>query len=274
LFLTPQTVEQYARQALGQKALALNHHTDEVHLRILGDLAVVTGEGIIRPPGRIGLAIAFLATRRGTTHLEEIIDALWPETTADRGRVRLRNVLARIRQSAGHIVIRHGDQIRLAADVVVDADVFEAEATEAIGQADIRKAAELARTAISRYGGELLPTLKYEDWTAGPRERLRSLFLLLLDLLAADAHHRGERNQAVAYLERAISQDPYDEERYLRGARFLFEQGRLGPARRLIDRAKAVMVELGLPASAEVINLERQLRTANVPTILTKSNNQ
>ncbi len=98
----------------------------------------------------------------------------------------------------------------------------------------------LARTALARYKGELLPGDRYEPWATAPRERLQRRYLELLDLLAEDAVERGDVDEAIRLLDQAQVAEPLDEERYLRAAELLLFQGRRGSAQSLVERASAV----------------------------------
>jgi DNA-binding SARP family transcriptional activator len=62
------------------------------------------------------------------------------------------------------------------------------------------------------------------------RERLRSQYLELLDLLIAESERRDDIDEAVRLLQRAIATEPHDEARYLRLAQLLSTQGRAGSA--------------------------------------------
>ena len=117
------------------------------------------------------------------------------------GRRRLRNLLNRLRASCGELVLREDRALVLGA-AEIDAAGFERAAEAAIaGRRQARPG--LARTALARYGGELLPGDRYEAWATAPRERLRRRFLELLDLLADDAVDRGDVDEAIRLLDRA-----------------------------------------------------------------------
>jgi DNA-binding SARP family transcriptional activator len=173
------------------------------------------------------------------------------------GRNRLRNLLSRVRSAAGEVLVRDGEVIMLESAAEVDAVAFETAARQALsaGQAG----AALARPALARYRGELLPDDRYEAWAARPRERLRGLYLELLDLIAVDAEQRGEFDEAIRQLRRAIEAEPGDEDRHVRLARLLAAQGRAGSARSVIRQARAALDELGLPVSAALRALEATL---------------
>ena len=111
-----------------------------------------------------------------------------------------------------------------------------------------------------RWGlGELVPTNRYEDWLIAPREHLKRLHVAMIELLAVDAQSRGDIDEMVAYFERAIASDPYDEAHYLRAAIALAKLQRRGPALRLIERAARMVDDLGLVPDPKLSALHRQL---------------
>jgi DNA-binding SARP family transcriptional activator len=87
---------------------------------------------------------------------------------------------------------------------------------------------------------------------------LDALSLLeLLDLLALRAQAAGEVDEAARLVQRAIDAEPYDEERYVRSGGLFTSQGRVGSARAALRRARAMLDDLGLPASGGVRAAER-----------------
>jgi DNA-binding SARP family transcriptional activator len=207
--------------------------------------------------------LKFLAVSGGRVHTDEAIEALWPEIDPESGRNRLRTVLGRLRAAAGDLINR--DDESLALGDLVDSDIarFQAEARKAlaIGVTNSRAGIALARAAIVRYRGDLLPDDPYEPWAAGPRERLRRRGLALLDLCARDAAAHHQLDEACRFLERAIDLAPYEEERFLTMADHRLAQGRRGSAIAVLARARAALAELGLPATPALIDLERIART-------------
>jgi DNA-binding SARP family transcriptional activator/ATP/maltotriose-dependent transcriptional regulator MalT len=205
------------------------------------------------PPGRPATLVKLLALR-GTLTADEAIDQLWPEADIDTGRARLRNLLNRIRQTSGPLVDRLDGALALAAGTAVDAHRFEEEATLAL-TAPLEERAGLARRALARSTGELLPADLYADWATVPRERLRRRHLALVDLVAEDAIERGDLDEADRLLDSAIGSDPLEEVRYVRLARALLGQGRVRRARRVADQGLAVAAELGAEPGDELRGL-------------------
>lgn len=224
-------------------------------LRVAG--AVVTG-----PAGVPGKALRLLALR-GQVHVEELTELLWPDSDPQSGRMRLRNVVSRIRASVGPIVERRGELVALSSGVKVDVDRFEelARAAHAAAEAgDAQTATEIGERALALHLGPLLPDSPYADWALVPRERARRLHVGLLDLLASTAFQRGDVDAALALLERAIEEEPYEEERYLHAAEICLGAGRRGAATALLERAKGVAVKLGVPTDPRQVELGARLR--------------
>jgi DNA-binding SARP family transcriptional activator len=197
--------------------------------------------------------VKLLALAPGPMPAAEAVEALWPGVEERTGMSRLRNLLNRLRAECGDLVRRDGSSLALAA-CEVDARGFEEAAAGAL-RAPAAERPGLARTALSRHTGELLPDDRYEPWAAAARERVQRRFLELLDLLAEDAVERGEVDEAIRLLDRAQAAQPLDEDRYLRAAELLLFQGRRGSARALVDRAAEVGAELGLGESPRLVRL-------------------
>lgn len=108
------------------------------------------------------------------------IDALWPQLDADAGAANLRKALHHGRQALGRhdgITLRAGElALWPGRPVVIDAESFEARATQALRLRDPAECAEVANQRV----GDLLPGARYDSWTEPARERLHALYLELL----------------------------------------------------------------------------------------------
>jgi DNA-binding SARP family transcriptional activator len=223
-------------------------------ISLLGGFAVSLGPRPLTPPaGRPSKLVKLLALGDGPMPAAEVVEALWPEVEERTGMQRLRNLLNRLRAECGDLVRREGSSLALAT-CEVDARAFEEAAVRALEAPEAERPG-LARTALARHTGDLLPDDRYEPWAAAPRERVQRRFLELLDLLAEDAVERGAVDEAIRLLDRAQAAQPLDEERYLRAAELLLFQGRRGSARTLVDRAAEVRSQLGLEESARLVRL-------------------
>ena len=228
---------------------------------LLGGFAVVHGVELVTPaPGNPATLVKLLALRGALTS-EQAIDALWPEADVATGRSRLRNLLNRVRSQSGDVIVRSGDALELAAGVTTDVAQFEAGVSAAF-DAPLAERAGLARLALGAYAGELLPADAYEDWAAGPRERLRRRYLSLVDIVAEDSFARGDVDEGMRLLDLGIDREPLEERRYLMATRALLANGRRASAREMVRRAVDALDELGLPLCDELAEIGRSLDVA------------
>jgi len=233
-----------------------------VAIRVLGRFEVTVDDTpVLVPEGQPAALVKLVCVRGGQIHIDELVDALWPEAPLGRGRNRLRNVLNRLRRAAGDTVIRRGELLTLAEGVTCDAIVFDQTSRAALEARprDAEQAEALARSAVASYGGELLPDSVYEEWSTAPRERLTRRHLALLDLLAEAAAQDGRVDEAIRWWTQAADAEPLDESRLVRAATLLVDHERHGQARSLIDRARSVVEDLGTNAPAALVAIESRL---------------
>lgn len=225
-----------------------------LEVRMLGGFSICRdGVQVQLPAGTGAQAVKYVALHGGRVTADQLVEALWPGAEPGRGRVRLRNVLARLRQTV-ELVVREGDEIALVPGCSVDAAAFME-----VSAAALTGTEEVLRRAVERYAGELLPGDRYQDWTSGPRERLRNRYLALLDRLAILCAERGAVDDALQWWEQALDVEPYDEDRYVAMATLLVASGRTGPGNRVVRRAQTMLDRLGVPASDALQQLASQV---------------
>jgi hypothetical protein len=140
-------------------------------VRLLGGLQVlVDGRPATLPVGAASVTVALLALRRAV-HVEELADVLWPEAPPAVARRRLRNVLGRVRQAAGPLLVRVGERVELAPEVVVDHHLLETRARRALAMEPGAARLAALEALLDAGAGPLLPGLLYEEWTQPARHR-------------------------------------------------------------------------------------------------------
>jgi LuxR family transcriptional regulator, maltose regulon positive regulatory protein len=230
-------------------AAALESASLPMALALLGRFALTRGG---RPvpigPGQAAQLLKIVAVSGGRLAAEQAIETLWPEADPAAGRNRLRTVLVRLKEAAPEAVRREGELLTLGAGIRVDLAQFRTEARQALALRSGKPGAAVAvaRSAIARYRGDLLPDDRYETWADEPREAARREMLDLLDLCATAAAERSDLDEARRMIERSLEIAPYEEDRYLRVARILCDQGRTGAALSVLRRARAVLAPLGI----------------------------
>jgi DNA-binding SARP family transcriptional activator len=248
-------------------ALALDSSSLPVAVSVLGRFEVTDGGRTVElGSGQGAQLLKLVAVSGGAVHTEQAIEALWPDVAPTAGRNRLRTVLNRLRDVAGDVVGREGELLTLASDVRLDLAQFQREAHEALalGRGEPAAAAAVARSAIARNRGDLLPHDLYEEWAAEPRDAARRTMLDLLDLSAAVAAERGDLDEVRRLVERSIELAPYDEGRYLSVASILRDQGRRGAALSVLHRARSTLARIGVDPPRELVELEESLTAVTV----------
>lgn len=188
--------------------------------------------------------LALAPNRRLST--EQVMDALWPDLGPEAARANLHKAATLARQAMGSRegVVLRGDTVTLwpSADVRVDLEEFEAAARRALSSGEPATCAAV----VTRFGGDLLPEERYEEWAVAPRERVQRLYL---DLLRA--------GRLWAELAEA---DPTDEAAHRELMEEHFEAGRLHAAIRQFQRLRTVLTrELGVLPSPQTLALYRRI---------------
>ncbi len=232
--------------------------TSSTQLVMLGGFGLRRGAEDCTPSSGNAATLVKLLALRGQMAVEQMIDLMWPEADAATGRSRLRNLLNRVRTQSGDVVERDGESLLLHPDVVVDIHDFEKAAADAF-QMDGPRRAGAARLVLAAHSGELLPADAYEDWAAGPRERLKRRFLSLVDIVIDDSFDKGDLDDAVRWLDVAIAAEPLEEARYIRACEALLVQGRRATARSVGERARSMLHDLGLPPSPQLRTVMRSI---------------
>jgi tetratricopeptide (TPR) repeat protein len=189
--------------------------TDELLVRLFGVPRFVRADGaeIALPPGQAGELVRMLALHPFGLPVEAVLDRFFPGVAEPAARHRLRQVLTKIRSSAGDIVVRQDDRLSLVA-AWVDVRAFLSAADRVRGARGAR-AVQLAYAALALWTAPPLPVDVYAEWAHPFHDQLRHRYLNLLDLIAADASARGSHQEALSALTTALDENPDESSRYV-----------------------------------------------------------
>ena len=227
----------------------------KVEIRMLGGFEVlldgspVPAAGWPRPQAATLVKLLALAPGR-RLHREQLVDRLWPDLTVAEAAPRLHKVAHYARRALGEdrtaIVLRNETVALLpAAEVVVDVDVFERVAEEALANGTPSAAA----AAAARYGGTLLPEDLYETWAENRREHLRLRYRELLRLAGR--------------WEDLLVEDPADEDAHVALMTQHVEAGDHRAALRQFERMDAALRrELGVGPGQRALAVRDQILAA------------
>ena len=207
-------------------------------------------------------------------HRERAMDLLWPESSKKAASNNLRQTLHVARKTlytdpeiaSGYLSVS-GEQLVLCplGQLWVDVDAFE----EAAATARRSNDPAAYRAAIELYSGELLPEDRYEEWAEDLRQDLRRTFLSLLVELARLHEERGadeDLAQAIQALQRALAEEPTNEEAHVALMRAYALSERQGEALRQYGRlSEALSSGLGVEPSASTHVLREKIVDGRFP---------
>jgi DNA-binding SARP family transcriptional activator len=216
----------------------------------------------------------YLLLHRHRVHSRETLASLlWSETQTSVSKKYLRQAFWQLQLAfqseadvgPARLLVVDGDSVRLDPELKLwlDVDVFERAAAGVQGTAGERLSASEARAlaeAVSLYRGDLLEGW-YFDWCLCERERLQSMFILLLDKLMGSAERTAEYEKGMAYGEQILRSDRARERTYQRMMRLQCLAGDRAGAIRQFQRCVAALdQELGVRPSRQTLEIYEQIR--------------
>lgn len=238
---------------------------DPPRVNVLGAFEVVSPDGT---PARwtsrkARELLKILVSRRGVPLTREtLMDMLWPgEDPAVLGN-RLSVALSTVRRALDperrldpdQLVTTASDSVRLRLDVVeVDVERFLADATAVLDAHRHGEPPDVdALDALVRsHRGEALPDEPHAEWAAAMRDEVRTCYIALARLLAAEADLAGDHLRAAAAHRRVLDADPYDEHSSLGIVSTFDHMGAHGQADAAYATYLRRMDELGVPAAPD-----------------------
>jgi DNA-binding SARP family transcriptional activator len=240
-------------------------------VRLLGRLHVsLNGVDVQQwPSGRGRSLFKYLLTHRDLWPQREVLmETFWPQSSSAAARNSLNVAVHGLRRALRAaadvpVVVFEGGAYRLASGLRLWVDVDElerhAETGHRLDNAGEQTAAIAEyELAASLYRGDFLADDPYEEWPVLTRERLRLIYLDLLDRLSRLHFDHGRYAACAAVCRRIIERDNCREDAHRRLMRCYSRQGHLHLALRQYRLcAAALRSELGVvPAPATIRLLE------------------
>jgi DNA-binding SARP family transcriptional activator len=251
----------------------------QLRIRALGRTRVETeeiaieGDWLLQRPGQL---LKYLVCQRGRpAHVDEIVEALWPEAGIT-GRNTVRHYVHSLRErvepdrsprAPSAFITSGGSAYALDPRVAVDVDEFEdlvSAGFSPVGskQDEIAKMGLLER-AMSLYRGDLIAEEPFAEWAFAERELMRGLAYKALSRLVEHYLECGDIPAATAQLERAGELRPLDDEVQRQLIGVYLEQGRHSDAaRRFAAYRKRILDEFGTEPNFSLTELVEAQRGA------------
>jgi DNA-binding SARP family transcriptional activator len=249
---------------------------DSMSIRLLGAFSVVVSSRLIDesewPLRKVRSLIKLLALAPGhQLHREQIMDVLWPDLEPEAAANNLHKTLHLVRRviepdlppkTPSSFLHLQSDFVTLQPPGLlwIDVEAFR----EAATTARMTRDPVVYEEALSLYTGDLLPGDRYEDFSVGPREELRSLQFSLLLELSILRERSGEIGAAMDPLRQLVAMDPAHEEAHSALMRLLVRAGHRHLALRQFQHlTDALRRELDTEPDPSVQAMHEQIRAGN-----------
>lgn len=226
-----------------------------VHL--FGGLAVYHHDQPVSLPSQGSRSLlAYLAAHPDRLHPRPyLVGLLWPDLPETTARRRLSHALWEMGQAlpGQDCLIRQRDAVGInpARPWQMDLAAFERAWTEAQTAAHPALARSHLAQAADLYTGDFLAGF-YEEWALVEQERLREIYLQILQRLVEAQKAAGDYDAALRAALALIAADPLREAAYQEAMRLALQLGRPPEARRLYEQCQATFqAELGVEPEAE-----------------------
>jgi DNA-binding SARP family transcriptional activator/tetratricopeptide (TPR) repeat protein len=235
-------------------------HAPLVRLELFGAPRLVKGDVTSRLERRTAAVLAYLALE-GEAVKYQLAGWLWAESQEATARNNMRQLLRRLRQSAGVEVIEGEDRIRLSEHVVADAQEMQAHAFAG----DHAKALEFHDELLE--GFEFDDSPDFEAWLLTARESLAALRRSAAAGESERLEGLGELSAALRFALEHVRLEPLSEEAHRRVMRLHYLTGDRSAALQAFETLRRTLeIELGVEPLPETVVLMREIeRGATLP---------
>jgi DNA-binding SARP family transcriptional activator len=254
-------------------------------VRLFGKLSVLNnGRELDRlPSGKPVELFCYLLLQRERLHSREVLASLlWGDCTTAQSKKYLRQALWQIHgmiQSEAHpepvpVLVADRESVRVnpKSEMWLDVAAFE---TACVQLRDVPRqgmsptSAEILNRAVELYRGDLLEGW-YQDWCLFERERLRNLYLVILEKLMSYSEDQKQYEAGLEFGERILRLERAHELTYQAMMRLHNLAGdRAGAIRQYQRCSAALQEELGVKPGRHTMQLLDQIRGDCVPSLPT-----
>jgi DNA-binding SARP family transcriptional activator len=240
-----------------QAATSLETSAVTWRLILLGTARLEQGDKNLKLEPRTAAVLAYLALE-GATHKYKLAGWLWADSGETAARNNMRQLLRRLRLSAGEVVLGE-DQIELRPEIEVD----------------VQRLSSMQNPSLEMLGheDELLQGLEYDDapdfdeWLLGVREELQGLRSRAAQAQADQLEKTGHLQQALEFAQVRVKLEPFAEQGCRQMARLQYLLGDRGSAINTLERCRLVLhEELGIEPLAETLELQNMIERGVILT--------
>jgi len=208
----------------------------------------------------------FYILDQGPRPKEEIGGVFWPDYSPAKVNSSFHAAMYRVRRVVGRDFVAYEDDSRTylineTHDYFYDVEEFEKLFREAMKQmlSNQEEAVRLLEKALSLYTGDYLRD-SYPDWCLERREELRRIYVEGLLALAALKERDESYQESIGLYQRALKEDPFQEEIHRRLMRcYVLAGERPAAIRHYISFVNLLKAEMGLSPTEETTALYRQV---------------
>ncbi len=255
---------------------------DRISIWLLGRFQARLGERNLAGLGgrKVQELVCYVLLFRERCHHREVLaETLWGSSSGPQSRKYLRQALWQLRElsgapGSGRPLLRMDSQwVEVSREADLWLDVAELETAFALvqgvsGENLTDHQADVLRRAVGVYRGELLEGC-YEDWCVYERERVKTIYLALLEKLLIDSQRRGRVGEGVSYGQQILRHDRAHESTHRRMMWLHHLAGNRTTAMRQFHRcAEVLRQELGVEPAPATVALYERIRASESPAPL------
>ena len=247
-----------------------------LQIRLFGDLNIRHGRQVLAAPdlGKAKDVLCYLLLNRGRPHRREALaEMFWGGSRGSQPRKYLRQALWQLQGALGvrsephcsRLLLVDADWVRVnqQADHWLDVEVLERVFSRLEGLPDGALSDEQASSlehAVGLYRGDLLEACA-DDWCELERERLRDVYLALVDKLMGYCQATQRYETGLTHGARALRFDRVRERTHQRIMRLHYLAGDRAAALRQFERCASLLRDdLDVEPSRETLQLYERIR--------------